>query len=41
MGQAHFDYLLTVAEFREIRDLIDAQIKAWLAELSEARQPIS
>ena len=31
----------TLAKFREVRDLIEMQIKAWLAELGEARQPIS
>jgi arsenate reductase len=78
MGQAHFDYLVTVcqhaekncpttflgfgnklhwgfddpaafegneqntlAKFREVRDLIETQVTAWLAELSEAHQPTS
>ncbi len=28
----------TLARFRAVRDQIEAQVKAWLAELSEARQ---
>jgi arsenate reductase len=31
----------TLAKFREARDLIETHVKAWLAELSEARQPAS
>ena len=31
----------TLAIFREVRDLIEMQVKAWSAELSEACQPAS
>jgi arsenate reductase len=31
----------TLAKFREVRDQIDTHVKAWLAELSETRQPAS
>jgi arsenate reductase len=31
----------TLAKFREVRDLIETHVRAWLAELNEARQSAS
>jgi hypothetical protein len=33
--------ILFLCRFREVRDLIDEHVQAWLAELGEARQSAS